>query len=119
MKKSKSEQRPSGPVDAFHCLPIPGARLTRTSCGTRHENASQPWEPGTRKVKVWSVTCAGCVIGAAHSRGETPTSWPGGAPIISVQLVPLQALVRSRPVAKPLTRKERLESLVGSLKRVG
>lgn len=107
----KHQPRPSGPVEAFVCAPIPGARLTRSACGTRHENASQPWEPGTRKVKVWSVTCSGCAIGAAHARGEVPRQWPDGSPIISVQLVPLQAIVRFRP----LTRKERLDSL----KRVG
>lgn len=106
MKKSQ-ESRPSGPVDAFVCLPIPGARLTRAACGTRHKNAGAPWEPGTRKVKVWSETCSHCPIGAAHARGEMPSSWPDGKAIEVIQLVPLQAIVRSRP----LTRKERLEAL--------
>lgn len=98
------DQRPNGPVDAFVCAPIPGARLTRKACGSRHANAGNPWEPGTRKVKVWSEVCTACTIGGAHARGEVPRLWPDGSPIIDVQLVPLQAIVRS----KPLTRKERL-----------
>ena len=105
------DERPSGPIPGFVCKPIPGARLTKSSCGARHKNAGNPWEPGSRKTKVWSEVCAACTVGAAHARGEVPKAWPDGTKIESVQLVPLQALVRSRP----LSRKERIESM----RRVG
>lgn len=73
----------------------------------RHQSAGNPWEPCNRKIKVWSEVCAACSVGAAHAKGEAPKKWPDGTPIVAVQLVPLQAIVRSRP----LTRKERLASL--------
>jgi hypothetical protein len=102
------DERPSGPIPGFVCKPIPGARLTRRACGARHASASNPWEPGSRKTKVWSEACAGCDVGAAHARGETPSKWPDGTPIVNVRLVPLQQpIVRSRP----LSRKERRESM--------
>lgn len=103
MKKS-SAPAPSPAV--FKCIPL-GAKLTRAACGTRHENARRPWEPGTRRVKVWSEVCAKCEIGAAHERGQSPTKWADGTPVEAAQLLPVQAIVRQRP----LKRKERLAAL--------
>lgn len=87
----------------FKCVPI-GTRLTREACGARHLNAGKPWEPGARKVKVWSEVCAKCELGAAHGRGERPRVWADGTPVVDVDIVPVQAILRQ----KPLRRKERV-----------
>lgn len=105
MKKPRLAAPPDGPVLGFVCAPL-GARLTRSACGSRHENAGTPWEPGARKVKVWSEQCAKCSLGAAHARGEKPHTWPDGTRVDDTFIVPAQALLRSQP----LRRRERLEA---------
>lgn len=87
---------------AFVCAPL-GARLTRAACGARHMNAGTPWEPGARKVKVWSQECAKCGLGEEHARGRTPRHWPNGAPVLETRLVPVGALLRSQPCRRKAT----------------
>lgn len=88
------------------CNPL-GARLTRAACGLRHLNAGIPWEPGARKVKVWSEQCAKCELGAAHARGEAPKRWVSGEAVVEALIVPVKALLRSQP----LRRRDRLAQL--------
>ncbi len=92
-KRPPQSATPQGPIIGFACTKIP-ARLLRSSCGMRHRNASTPWKPGERKVKVFSEVCANCGIGAAHLKGLHPAMWDDGTPIMPVELVPVKSLVR-------------------------
>lgn len=93
-------------MNAIVCVPHGGIRLTRSACGRRHESAAKAYGPSSaRHGKVWSESCATCELGKAHARGETPTSWPDGAPVrevalIPVAFVPVGALLRSEPARR-------------------
>lgn len=103
MKKRPAPPASQGPVLGFVCTPL-GARMTRASCGARHKNAGTPWEPGARKVKVWSEQCARCETGRAHAKGSKPRYWPDGTPVLETWMVPVKALLRTQPCK----RKERM-----------
>lgn len=46
--------------------------------------------------------CAGCDVGAAHVRGETPERWPDGSPVVQLSLSTdrLAPVLRSKMQAK-------------------
>jgi hypothetical protein len=62
---------PSSDLTAFACKLL-GTKLARDSCGKRHAVGKD-------------ATCAGCEIGKAHKRGEEPSRWPDGSPIVELR----------------------------------
>jgi hypothetical protein len=70
-------------LELFRCAPL-AVKLTRSSCAARHERAAREQRhEGARRVEhlVGANRCATCEIGAAHVRGELPSTWPDGAPL--------------------------------------
>ena len=82
-------------LELFVC-PAVGGKLTRSSCGQRHlaskRKAPKKGRNGSMDMRLYAAACESCLIGAAHSRGETPMRWPDGSAIelvaIPVRLVP-------------------------------
>jgi hypothetical protein len=71
-------------IELFKCVPL-GTKLARSSCGKRHTEAGGP-RVGNGVSTVRESACRACPIGAAHARGETPTTWPTGEAVVVVQL---------------------------------
>lgn len=79
----------------FACVPM-GCRLTVESCaGRRRAARAKSIKPAVRRLV--SPTCAECPVGLAHSRGQSPATWPDGSPI--ARDVPLGAVL---PPAAPM-----------------
>jgi hypothetical protein len=84
-------------LKVFVCAPISNARLTRDSCGRRHTEARAKGQKG--KMALITGTCAGCAVGAAHARGETPQRWPDGRKVRELALEALTGTERVAPSA--------------------
>lgn len=76
-------------LEVFTCTRLNDSKLTRTSCGARHRAANESGRGGQGLASVRESACRECPIGAAHLRGEAPTTWPNGAPIVVAPLVAL------------------------------
>lgn len=85
----------------FQCIPL-SARMTRSSCGKRHLEANQEGKGGNSARLVRDETCRGCAIGAAHARGETPITWPGGSPIAVAAALGTPQLPATKRDVKPV-----------------
>lgn len=72
--------------EAFLCTSL-HVKMSRDSCGERHKEVRSKGEKG--KTRIGSMSCAHCPVGKAHERGESPTTWPDGSPIVTVRVVPL------------------------------
>jgi hypothetical protein len=77
----------SARLPVFKCERI-HTRLPRSSCGKRHKAGEDP-------------TCKRCPIGVAHAKGEEPTTWPDGSPIVVLGLRRFDRIPgrRKRPAA--------------------
>lgn len=70
-------------LELFRCVPL-GVKLTRSSCGDRHQRAGREMRHEGKQGAahlVGAQRCATCPVGAAHSRGEKPDAWDDGAPL--------------------------------------
>ena len=76
------------PIETFRCVPMACA-LTPASCGKRHQLGGQP-----------TSTCPACPVGAAHARGERPTHWPDGTPIVRLGIASASAAPPPEPERK-------------------
>ncbi len=76
-------------VELFRCAPL-SVKLTRTACADRHSRAKGRalTNPRGTTPLVGPERCAGCELGAAHARSETPASWPDGKPVEIVAAAP-------------------------------
>lgn len=72
--------------EAFLCTSL-HVKMSRDSCGERHKEVRSKGEKG--KTRIGSMSCARCPAGKAHEKGESPTTWPDGSPIVTVRVVPL------------------------------
>lgn len=77
-------------MQAFVCAPLGNLRLTRVACSKRHKSATTEYGP-RNAGKVFSEVCSSCALGAAHLRGEKPSSWADGKKVVVIELVPVQA----------------------------
>lgn len=71
--------------DLFFCTPY-NVRLSRRSCGLRHREVRSRGEKG--KLKLGTVTCVHCPVGAEHAKRRSPSSWPDGSPIVMMSVKP-------------------------------
>ena len=71
-------------IERFHC-PATGVTQARASCASRHTRTAEETARKRRKGGgshiAGGLVCAGCEVGAAHARGEQPTTWPDGSRI--------------------------------------
>lgn len=70
-------------LELFRCEPL-AVKLTRSACASRHDRARRERRhDGTHGQAhlVGNARCAECELGAAHKRGEAPSTWTDGAPI--------------------------------------
>lgn len=75
---------------SFVCVPWSSSQ-TRSGCGERHKRAKRELRHEGKRGQAHQVgnkRCAECTIGAAHARGEQPTSWPDGQPVKLIQITP-------------------------------
>ena len=81
----------SATLELFVCMSLPGApKLTRSSCADRSARTKREAAGASGKFQSHLVgdACTSCPVGEAHGRGETPSSWPGGAPIDLAAITP-------------------------------
>lgn len=104
----------------FRCIPL-GTTLRRRACGARHLRAELDVRGGGKKgvPRMDCGTCATCVVGAAHARGETPSDWPDGEPLAlrDLALAPTHPAPRSEERSEPASTSPPTEAPVRSAPR--
>lgn len=81
----------------FACVPF-SSRLSSSSCAKRHVEASAA---GKAMIpKLLASACVACPVGEAHAKGETPTHWPDGTPIVRLGITPRPSVPATVPAPK-------------------
>jgi hypothetical protein len=109
----------SAAVERFVCE-LYRARLTRGACADRHLAARTPWSTKSQSAALRESHCRECAIGAAHTRGEVPSSWPGGSPIeiapaLGTVPPPRPAPVRALTILPPAAETRSDDDMAGTI----
>jgi hypothetical protein len=96
-------------LEVFVCAPLGGVRLSRSACGRRHAKSRAKGEKGVPGLVTG--TCARCKIGAKHAKGQVPSHWEDGTPVVTAQVQPIIGQQRLQgpgsPAPRPLRRLKR------------
>jgi hypothetical protein len=116
-EQRSSESTGDGSLEMFACILL-SCRVTVSACVKRRRAAREPGRGG--ELRIVSPACLGCVVGEAHERGERPSAWADGRPVVRLPIAGARpSSEETGTMARQITHNGITDSLAGWGRRLG